>query len=118
MMHMKKPVAIVTLCLFGLLGSTVVAQFSGPSTAGRPTTAAEVRDVRLGSYVTLTGNIVNHLRGDYYTFRDETGEIRVEIAPSLWGGRQVGPSDKVRLLGEVDRGIAGRYVWVKTLDVL
>jgi len=95
-----------------------MAQFSGPGVAGRVSTVQEASDARLGSYLTLTGNIVNHLRGDYYTFRDNSGEIRVEISSSVWRGRQVGPNDKVRLLGEVDGGAAGRYVWVKTLEVL
>lgn len=115
---MRRYLLLVAVCVFGLLASHPAAQFSGPSVAGRPSTVAEARDARLGSYVTLTGNIVNHQRSDYYTFRDETGEIRVEIGTPVWGGRAVGPNDKVRLLGEVDRGVGGRYVWVKSLDVL
>ena len=61
------------------------AQFTGPSASGRPSTVAEARDVRLGSYVTLTGHIVNHQRSDYFTFRDDTGEIRVETADRATG---------------------------------
>jgi uncharacterized protein (TIGR00156 family) len=108
----------IAICACGLLATSALAQFSGPSVAGRSSTAVEARDARVGSYLTLEGNIVNHLRGDYYTFRDASGEIRVEISSSVWNGRQVGPNDKVRLLGEVDSGSSGRYVWVKTLDVL
>lgn len=63
---------------------------------------AEAGTARLGNYVTLTGNVVSHLRGDYCTFRDATGEIRVEIEPRIW---------------QVDRGIAGRYLWVKSLEI-
>jgi len=94
-----------------------MAQFTGPSTAGRPSTVAETRDVRIGSYVTLTGNVINHLRGDYFTFQDATGEIRAEIHPSVWNGRKVGPTDKVQILGEIESGSGGRYIWVKTLTV-
>jgi uncharacterized protein (TIGR00156 family) len=115
---MWKRLALVAVLASGLLAANAMAQFSGPSVAGRSSTAVEARDARLGSYLTLEGNIVNHLRGDYYTFRDASGEIRVEISSSVWNGRQVGPTDKVRLLGEVDSGSSGRYVWVKTLDVL
>lgn len=58
-------------------------------------------------------------RENYYTFRDETGEIRVEIAPSVWQNRQVGPDTKVRLLAEVDRNLAGTvYLWVKSLTII
>ncbi|AKC86739.1 YgiW/YdeI family stress tolerance OB fold protein [Pseudoxanthomonas suwonensis] len=115
---MKKTLAVLVLCLSTLLASAAMAQFTGPSASGRPSTVAEARDVRLGSYVTLTGHIVNHQRSDYFTFRDDTGEIRVEISSGVWGGRKVGPETQVRLMGEVDRGPAGRYIWVKTLDVL
>lgn len=115
---MTRRVLFIPLFVFGLLAAHPLAQFKGPSVAGRPSTVAEARDARLGSYVTLTGQIVNHLRSDYYTFRDDTGEIRVEIGSPVWRGRAVGPDDKVRLLGEVDRGLGGRYVWVKSLDVL
>lgn len=74
---MKKNVAISLL--FSLLASTAAAQFTGPSTTGKATSVAQVSAVRPGSYVSVTGNIVAHQREKYYTFRDETGEIRVEI---------------------------------------
>lgn len=115
---MRKGLMVLAICACGVLTTNALAQFSGPSVSGRSSTVEEARDARLGSYLILTGNIVNHLRGDYYTFRDASGEIRVEIAPSVWLGRQIGPNDKVRLLGEIDSGVAGRYVWVKSLDVL
>lgn len=115
---MKKMLLVFALGLSTLMASTAMAQFTGPSAAGRPATVAAAQDVRIGTYVTLTGHIVNHQRSDYFTFRDDTGEIRVEIASNVWQGRQVGPNDKVRIMGEVDRGPGGRYIWVKTLDVL
>jgi len=107
---------VVCALVLGSVGSDAGAQFTGPSAVGQASTASAVRDVRLGTYVTLTGRIVNHQRDDYFTFRDETGEVRVEIDSATWGGRKIGPDDTVRLLGEVDRGRAGRYVWVKSLS--
>jgi hypothetical protein len=62
--------------------------------------------------------IVAHQRQNYFSFRDGSGEIRVEIDPGLWQNRKVGPDDKVRLVGELDQGTAGRYLWVKSLEVL
>jgi len=113
---MKKNAAVFVL--FSLLASTAAAQFTGPGATGRTTSVAQVGAVRLGSYVTVTGNVVAHQRQNYYTFRDGTGEIRVEIENSVWQNRQIGPETKVRLLAEVDQGIAGRYLWVKSLDVV
>ena len=51
-------------------------------------------------------------------FRDSTGEMRVEIPPGAFGGQQIGPEDTVRIMGELDRSIAGRYIWVKSLQVV
>lgn len=44
--------------------------------------------------------------------------MRVEIENSVWKNRKIGPETKVRLLSEVDRGAAGRYLWVKSLQVV
>jgi len=113
---MKSKVLVFLFC--GFLASAAAAQFTGPSATGRASTVADVRRARLGSYVTVTGNIVAHQRGSYFTFRDRTGEIRVEIDNATWQGRAVSPETKVRLLAEIDGGIAGRYLWVKSLDIL
>jgi len=113
---MKRLFITSVLCLF--LASNAIAQFTGPSATGQPSTVAEVQKANWGSYVILTGNIVEHQRQDYFTFRDQTGDIRVEIEVGTWQGRPVNPQTRVRLLGEVDRGVTGRYVWVKSLDVI
>ncbi len=104
--------------VLALLASSGWAQFTGPGATGREATVAQVAQARLGSYVTVTGNVVAHLREDYYTFRDATGDIRVEIEGSVWQNRKVGPETKVRLLAEIDTGPAGRYLWVKSLQVI
>jgi len=109
---------IATVLFLTLLASTAAAQFTGPSAAGGPSTVKQVNQARVGSYVTVTGHIVAHQRQNFFTFRDDTGEIRVEIENSVWRNRQIAPETQVRLLGEVDRGVSGRYLWVKSLDVV
>jgi len=94
------------------------AQFRGPTAQGTASTVAATENARLGTYVTLTGNILSHLRSDYFTFSDGTGEMRVEIEPNVWRNREVTPTTKVRILGEVDNSFTGRYLWVKTLDIV
>jgi uncharacterized protein (TIGR00156 family) len=108
----------ILLALSATLATPALAQFTGPSVEGTPTSVADAQNARTGSYVTLEGNIVAHLREEYYSFADDTGEIRVEIPGGTFGGQQVGPDTRVRLMGEVDRGITGRYIWVKSLTVL
>lgn len=94
------------------------AQFTGPGATGNPATVANIAAARIGSYVTVTGRIVEHQRQDYFTFRDGSGEIRVEIEADVWRNRPVTPETKVRLLAEIDQGPAGRYLWVKSLEIL
>ncbi|MEL6198217.1 MAG: NirD/YgiW/YdeI family stress tolerance protein [Pseudomonadota bacterium] len=108
------------LALIALLQPSVAAaQFTGPSVAGREMTVAAANEARTGTYVSLTGRIAVHLRDEYYRFEDDSGEIRVEIREGLWSGREIGPQQTVRLLGEVDSTIVGtRYIWVKALDVV
>lgn len=96
------------------------AQYTGPTTQGQTATVAEAENARIGRYLTLTGTIVSHMRGDYYMFQDETGQIRVEIAPGVFAGQQVGPETVVTITGEVDRraGIGPQYLWVNSLSVV
>lgn len=108
-------VAVACACL---LPAPAAAWFTGPSVQGQPTTVADAQTSRTGRYVTLEGNVVAHLREDYYTFRDATREIRVEIPGATFAGRQIGPTTPVRIMGEVDTGRSGRYVWVKSLEPL
>ena len=114
----KRIVFAFVFCLSVLSASAAMAQFTGPSASGPPTTVSAVGNARIGSYVTLTGNIVNHQCSDYFTFRDDTGEIRVEIDRRTWNGREVGPDDRVRISGEIERDWRGRYIDVERLDVL
>ena len=109
--------AILALGL--LAAAPAAAQFTGPSARGQETTAAAAAAARPGTYVTMSGSIVSHLRGEYFLFRDASGEVRVEIEDSVWRGRPVSPETRVRLVGEVDRGVGGAvYVWIRSLDIL
>lgn len=114
---MRTIMALTLIC--SLLPAYTVAQFTGPTATGRPSTVEEARNASVDTYVTVTGNIVAHLRQDYYTFRDSTGDIRVEIESPVWRNREVGPNTTVRLLAEVDRNAAGTvYLWVKSLEIV
>jgi uncharacterized protein (TIGR00156 family) len=101
-----------------LAATTANAQFTGPSARGQEMTVASAAAARPGTYVTMTGSIASHLRGDYYLLRDASGEVRVEISEGVWGGRPVSPDTKVRVVGEVDRGLGGVYVWIKSLEIV
>ena len=75
----------------------------GPVTVLEPIPVSQARILPKDSWVVLTGNVVNTLPGGkYYTFRDSSGEITVEIEPKVWRGLSVEPSDTVTINGEVE----------------
>lgn len=103
-----------------VVATAASAQFTGPTTNTRaqPSTVAQVASARPGSYVILTGNIVERQREDYFTFRDSTGTIRVEIEDEVFAGRKVTPETNVRITGEIERGFSGRYIDADRLEIL
>ncbi|MDR3175744.1 MAG: YgiW/YdeI family stress tolerance OB fold protein [Desulfovibrio sp.] len=75
--------------------------FSGPGIS--PVTVRQAMAMRDDSYVILRGNITQRLGKDKYVFRDETGNIHVDIDQDKWGGKTVTPQDTVEIHGEVDK---------------
>lgn len=67
------------------------------------TSVADAKVRKDDSWVLLEGYIIERLRDEHYKFRDDTGEIEVEIDDALWKSRTVGPETKVRLHGEIDQ---------------
>ena len=94
-----KKIAILT-ALFALSGSAF-ANFNGANNSVSTVSAA--KSMADDTYVTLEGSIVSQVKNDKYIFRDSTGEITVEIDGEDWGGVNVGPNDRVRIYGEVDK---------------
>lgn len=104
--------------IFALALTPAAARFTGPQARGQDMTVAAAQNARTDTYIVLTGNIVSHLRENYYVFRDATGEIRLEIPPGAWSGNDVSPETRVRVLGEVDRNWSGLvYIWVMQVDI-
>jgi uncharacterized protein (TIGR00156 family) len=118
---MRMMILALAMALFAT--SSAVAQFqagdgaqgSGGSGGGTVMYAKSARD---DSMVTLTGNIVARLSDDDFTFRDSTGEIRVEIDDEVWRGQKVKPDTMVRISGEVDRDLMKTKVDVHTLEIV
>lgn len=117
---MLKFALVVILALSATIPAS--AQFVGPGSThiGGKVTVAQVADIRPGTRVTLTGNFVQRYRQDYYRFRDETGEILVEVDRRLWRNRLIGPYTPVQVIGEVERGglLRGRHVEAERIVVL
>ncbi|RKF18700.1 NirD/YgiW/YdeI family stress tolerance protein [Alginatibacterium sediminis] len=69
-----------------------------------PDTVKAASQARDDSYVTLTGNIIDQVGHELYTFSDGTGQIVVEIENEDWYGINVTPETKLTIQGEVDQG--------------
>ncbi len=109
---------IVTLVII-LIPVASIAQFTGPVADRAQLTVEQALEARVGTYAVITGQIINQIREDYYTFRDGTGDIRIEIAPNVWNNQEVTPQTTVRLHVEVDTNLFGRrYLWVESLEVV
>ena len=109
---------VIAAFAVAVLAGPAAAQFRGPEATGATATVAQANSARPGTYLTLTGNVVSHLREDYFLFSDATGEIRVEIDNRVFRNQPVSPEDTVRIHGEIDRNSRGLYMWVKTLDIV
>ena len=64
---------------------------------------AEAMNLGDDSKVHLEGYIAENLRDDFYLFRDDTGEIEVEIPSDVLGDMVINPDEKVRIHGKIDR---------------
>ena len=84
-----------------------------PVTLARPITISEARTLPHDSWVILSGYIILALPGGrHYSFRDSTGEMVIEIDPTVWRGLYIGESDMVEISGELrtNQGLASLEV--------
>ncbi|MCL1065767.1 NirD/YgiW/YdeI family stress tolerance protein [Shewanella olleyana] len=76
--------------------------FTGPG-RGEVYSAAKALEAKDDTPAVLTGYIVESLGDEEYLFKDESGEIIVEIDNDEWKGISATPDTKLTLLGEIDR---------------
>jgi uncharacterized protein (TIGR00156 family) len=83
--------------------------FTGPG-SGTPTgqvqtvTVLQARSLPDNSLILLTGNIVESLGREKYTFRDSTGDITIDVDRDLWVllGLSISINDRVEIGGKLD----------------
>lgn len=97
------------------------AGYSGPISGALADTVAKARELADDAPVVLTGKIVSQIAGkkDKFIFRDNTGEIRVEIDKKAFAGQNVTENDTVRISGEVDKDFGKEAkIDVKQLEII
>lgn len=107
----KASASVIGLLTLMSVSSFAMAAYTGPQEQNK-VSVAQLKDLADDSWATLEGKLVKHLGGENYLFRDESGEVEVEVDEKVWRGTEVGPDDLIRIRGEVD------HSWNKTeLDV-
>ena len=92
----------IFLMVFLFSVAPAFAAFNGPSDARRlETTASASLNADEGTTCVLEGNIVKHMEKNRYLFKDDSGEITVDIPPHVFGNIDVTPETKVRVTGEI-----------------
>lgn len=85
---------------------TLAGGFEGPKVNVNQTTVAEALKMSDESRVSLVGQIINSLGDDKYTFKDQTGEVVIEIDDEDWQGQKVTPENTIEITGEIDKEFA------------
>ena len=68
-------------------------------------TVEQVKGLNDNAKVWVEGSIIQKNGDEKYLFQDPTGSIMVEIDDDAWHGLVIGPTDVVRIYGEVDHGL-------------
>lgn len=112
---MKKLATLVSVLT---LSASAFAGFQGNhATAMQPVkTVAQAKKAYDDTPVELTGYIVKKIGHEKYTFKDKTGQIRVEIDDDEWRGVTVNAKTRVRIVGEVDKDRNGTEIDVKYIS--
>jgi len=120
---LKKHTSFTILCIlfasFALTACAQRGQQGGFGAAGL-VSVSEVLNMRRDDVpVILQGRILYNIRSEYYRFADETGQIRIEIPPRVWGNLRVTGDDLIEISGLVDRQILRRnYIEVRSLRLV
>ena len=100
----KSFISLMLLIFSSVFTGTALAEsggFVGPM-KDNITTVKEALEAEDDAQVTLTGYITSSLGDEKYHFKDDTGEMVIDIDDDDWNGLKVTPATKVIIRGEVD----------------
>lgn len=113
---------IKKLCLviFMVMTSTVVlAGFDGPGGEAPIHTVLEAEKAKDGQQIVLEGYLVKQLEDEHYLFKDASGEIEVEIDDDVFQDRNVNPTTKIRIQGELENSFfTGQSIEVDIMEII
>lgn len=127
---LRKLIITTTIVLLSGIGMAAYAQggfrggpssqggFQGPASTPTIVTVEQAKSAPDDTMVLLRGHIIEHIKSDDYTFKDDTGTIRVDIDHDKWAGQNVTPENLVEIWGEVDKGWNSVEIDVKSIRVI
>lgn len=113
-MNLKLSTLILTLAF-----STVAsAEFVGPGATSSMTTIKSIDGIKDDARVTLEGYIVEKVKSEHYTFKDDTGVIEIEIDDKNLRGMLVTPETRIRIIGELDKEWTSTTIDVDYIEIV
>lgn len=107
--------SIILSCVLTL---PAFAAYNGSGLSSDVKTAADASTAKDDTPVELTGHLVKSLGADKYLFRDNSGDIEVEIDNALWRDIEVSSDTTVTLKGEVDDEWQGIEIEIDSIDLM
>jgi uncharacterized protein (TIGR00156 family) len=102
MLRQASVLTVSTALALGLASAPATADYRGPL-GGQTTVAQILSKPKDGMQVVLTGVIASKTGAKSYVFRDNTGEIAVEIKAKLFPAEPVDDKTRVEIAGEVEK---------------
>jgi uncharacterized protein (TIGR00156 family) len=120
--NMKK-ISMLAIACFATIGGANAAMNQngmGGFSGGEDVilTVEQVKSMNDNSKVWVEGAIIQKNGDEKYMFQDPTGTIMVEIDDDAWHGLVVGPTDTVRIYGEVDHGLFNTEIDIDYIEKL
>jgi len=96
--------AMTVLLVSSLFSINAFAAFVGPGTTVETVTSVKgALDMADDTKLVLEGTLVKQVHSEHYLFKDNSGEVVVEIEDKDFRKITVTPENKIRLKGEVDK---------------
>lgn len=110
---------ILLLMISSLFALNAFAGFVGPGAISTEVISVkEAADLADDSRVMLEGSIIKQIKHEHYLFKDDSGEMTLEIEDKDFSHITVTPKDKVRVIGEVDKDWSKSKLDVKHIELI
>jgi uncharacterized protein (TIGR00156 family) len=116
--HQMSKALAGSIILSCVLTMPAFAAYTGPGVETLVNNAKDASHAKDETPVELTGYLVKSLGDEHYLFRDNTGDVEVEIDNALWRNIEVSSENKVILRGEVDDDWQGIEIEIDSLTLV